>query len=139
MKTAAHVMNTSYSMLPVMVLQIRQNQFSLGHLRGFLHEATRELADRDQRFLQTRTRYFLQLRSRRERREIDPCFEAEEAALIHGRLALDALKGFIKTRRRTFLNEALYSFEASEWQFEQLLRLRMRLTPNQQEDLQRAA
>lgn len=139
MKTAAHVMNTSYSMLPVVVSQIRQNQTSLGYLQGFIHEATRELANRDQKYLETRSRYFLQLRSRRERREIAPCFEAEEAALVHSRLALEALKGFVKTRKRTLLNEALYSFEASEWQFAQLVRLRLRLTPNQQEDLQRAA
>lgn len=139
METAAHVMNTSYSMLPVMVFQTRQNQNGLSQLRGFIHEASGELANRERRLLETRSRYFQQLRSRRERREIDPCFEAEEAALVYSRLALDALKAFIKTRKRTLLSEALYSFEASEWQFAQLVRLRLRLTPNQQEDLQRAA
>ena len=132
-------MATSYAMLPVVVHKIRREECTESFLKGFLHQANREVIDKDQRFLEARTRYFLQLRSRRERLQVDPCFEAEEAALLYSRLALEALESFMKGKKSAMLGEALYNFEASERMFAQLVKRRLRLAPINQEDLQRAA
>lgn len=129
-------------MLPIVVTYLRGTKDVrkvAQRLTDFLHSAESEIAERDQKFLKMRTRYFLQLRSRRERREVEPCFTAQEGCIIHSRLAISALKTYLKTPRSQLINEALRNFEASVSAYEQLIRLRLRLPASTQEDLQRAA
>ena len=126
-------------MLPILVSSIRRELHPISYLRGYLESARHEILEKEQKFLETRTRYFLQLRSQRERREVSPCFEAEERAFTFARLALESLDGYLKTSQRGYLDEVAHNFDAAENQFQQLLKFRKRLGPFSQEDLQRAA
>ena len=117
MNNTPYAMNSSYAMLPVVLHKIRSQECTESFLRKFLHQAKSEVIEKDQRFLEARTRYFLQLRSRRERLQVEPCFEAEEAALLYSRLALEALESYVKGGKPAMLGEALYNFEASERMF----------------------
>lgn len=139
MKTPSQTMSNSFAMMPIVITSIRQERYPNSHIQGYLESARCENIEKEQRFLEKKTRYYLQLRSRRERLEVTPCFEAEERGFAFARLALDSLQLYLQSSQRGYLIEAYKNYEAAEYQFQQMIKIRKRLAASSQEELQRAA
>lgn len=128
-----------YPYLPILVHQALQGQNQRGALQRFVSQARRELAVRELSRQERLRGYQRQLRSRRDRRLVEPCFEAETRTLHHASASLDHLERYLLNGTVHHLREALADFKQHENFFEKQIRLRLRLPGELLEDLLHAA
>ena len=129
----------TYMLLPVLLRQLRQGQAVPTKINDFLARARAELNERQTELAERNQRYLRQIRSRLDSRFIHPCFECEQRVFLYAQESLNGLERYLTTRNQVYLHEAQAEYSTSEALYETLIRLRLRLPPALQEDLQRAA
>lgn len=105
----------------------------------FLERAEAEMAVWREELRGRRERYLARRPSRLDRQYSSPCFDTEERWLRLVSESLDHLERYSATRDAESLREALATYDSSDKQFAQLIKLRKALPPGVEEELQRAA
>lgn len=137
MKTLAR--KYSYSLLPVLIRQIRQHTYcpiTVGHL---VREAHAELKTQEKDVLARRRRFMTRVTSRALVNHAAPCFECEERAILLALEAANSLEAFLQTGHPGCLCVAQANYAASEHQYDRLVRLRKQMPAGYHEALQKAA
>lgn len=129
----------TYTLLPVLIRQLKQGGETPADIKAFLSRARAELLDRQEDTLARQSRYLQERRSRTACQSTLPCFECEQRTLLYALEALNGLERYLKTANVAYLLEAQADYGASEIQYETLIRLRKKLPSGFQEELQRAA
>lgn len=129
----------TYMLLPVLLRQLKEEPTVRADVKGFLARARAELNERQTELVERNQRYLLQIRSRMDNHFIHPCFECEQRVFLYAQESLNCLERYLTTSNQVYLHEAQAEYSVSEALYETLIRLRLRLPPALQEDLQRAA